>query len=224
VTETLLYGSATETLTYVANDSNNGTYFLAHDLKTFDTRSANARSYGFTVIDGILTSLAEGRGVAGSTQTVDVTRLAATAFAINGDTITETSVQENVVETLTFVARDGSSYHLAPSLKTFISAGDATTMLFVESTERMTFTLSDDAVTAAMTVRPDRTLGTAHAPGGVMTYSVAAEGYVVEILNDGTNAHYEVYYDGNGDGIIRRSRTVPAAASISLAFKRRSHL
>lgn len=138
VTETLLYGSATEALTYVANDSNNGTYFLAHDLKTFDTRSANARSYGFMVIDGILMSLAEGRGVAGSTQTVDVTRLAATAFAINGDTITETSVQRNVVETLTFVARDGSSYHLAPSLKTFISAGDATTMLFVESTERMT--------------------------------------------------------------------------------------
>jgi len=204
VTETLTFGTTTETRVYAADAADTSLYHLVQDTYTYDTKAANARNYGFTVADGKVTAIVEGV-VHGRTYTVDVTKLAATAFAVSGNTITETSVHGNTVETVQFVTTDGLTYRVASDTLSFVTPGAAATALSVEPLERMSFTVSGGVVTAAKIVLPDgstATVPSTHAAAKLTTtYTQPAAGYVVQTITDGTRAHYEVFHDGNGDGV-----------------------
>jgi hypothetical protein len=201
VTATVTRGATTDTRTYTVDAADSTLYHLAQDTRTYDTAAATARSYGFTVAAGKVTAIVEGIA-SGKNHTVDVSKLPGTAFAVSGNTITETSVHGNTIETVQFVTTDGSTYKIASDTLTFVSAGAATTLLSVEPEERMSFTFSGSTVTAAQVVRLDGTTAAAHANAKLTTtYTQPAAGYVVETVTDGTHSRYEVFHDGNGDGI-----------------------
>lgn len=208
VTETLAHGATTDTLTYKADAADATLYHLTQDRAVFDTGAANARIVGFTVADGKVTALTENHGDAAGThaahaaRTIDLTKLPATAFTASGNTVTETTVHGNVLETLTFISTDGTAYKLASDTRAYMPAGGATTLLDVEPHERMHFTFSGSTVTAAQTVEPDGTTVDlpAHSSATV-AYAQPAAGYVVETVTRGAHSFYEVYHDGNGDGV-----------------------
>lgn len=208
VTETITNGTTTETRTYTVDSKDATLYHLTQDTLTYDTASSSARTYGFTVSSGKVTAITEGASSSNS-HTIDVSKLPGSSFSVSGNTITETRVHGNAVETIKFVTTDGSTYKIASDTESFVLAGTATTLLSVEPQDRMSFTFSGSTVTAATAIAPDGSTvsGTGGATHGnanasiTKAYSVLASGYVLETITNGSQSHYEVFHDGNGDGI-----------------------
>lgn len=200
VTETLTRGSTTTTLTYTADAGDTSLYHLTQELRSFDTTSATSPTYGFTISDGTVTAMTESLGGSSRTHNIDVAKLLGSAFTVDGNTVTETIVQGNAVETLQFTSSDGTSYKLASDTLSLVSAGTATTALDVDPLARLRFTFSGDTVTAAEAVKLDGS--TIAVPDHAnVSYAQLAAGYVMETITRGTNSYYEVFHDGNGDGI-----------------------
>ncbi|GGY13659.1 hypothetical protein GJV26_05530 [Massilia dura] len=202
VTETITRGTTTEVSTYAVDTADSTLYHLSQDVKTFDTTVASARSYTFTVTDGSVTAVSESVGWSGNVRTVDVTKLAATSFTVEGGTITATTVHGNTLETLQFTSTDGTTYHLASDTQAFAALGSATTALDVDPYDRLSFTFSGDTVTAAQVVKADGTTVAVSTHGNTtVAYTQPEEGYVVQTVTYGTRTQFEVFHDGNGDGI-----------------------
>lgn len=200
VTETLIRGTATATLTFTADATDAGLYHLTQEVRSFDTTATNTPTYGFTVTDGAVTAMTQTFGSSGWTHDVAVADLAASAFTVAGGTVTETAIRGNTLETLQFTTTDGTTYKLASETLAVIPAGTAATALDVEPYERMRFTFDGDTVAAAQSVRADGTTVDVHL-GSTIAYAQAAAGYVVETITRGSHSYYEVFHDGNGDGI-----------------------
>jgi hypothetical protein len=200
VTETLTRGAATATLTWTADASDAGLYHLTQEVRSFDTAAAHTPTYGFTVTNGAVTAMTQTFGTSGWSHTVAVADLAASAFTVDGSTVTETAIRGNTLETLRFTTTDGTTYKLASETFSVIPAGTAATALDVEPYERMRFTFDGTTVTAAQSVKPDGTAVDVHL-GSTVAYAQAAAGYVVETITRGSHTYYEVFHDGNGDGI-----------------------
>lgn len=199
VTETLTRGTATATLTYTADATDAGLYHLTQEVRSFDTTATTSPTYGFTVRGGAVTAMTQTFGTSGWTHDVDVAGIAGSAFTVAGSTVTETTIRGNTLETLQFTTTDGTTYKLASETLSVVATGTATTALNVEPHERMQFTFSGDTVTGAQAVKLDGTaVDVANADA---TYALAAAGYVVETVTRGTHTSYEVFHDGNGDGI-----------------------
>ena len=200
VTETLTRGTATATLTYTADTADAGLYHLAQEVRSFDTTATNTPTYGFTVTGGAVTAMTQTFGASGWAHSVAVGDLAASVFTVEGSTVTETAIRGNTLETLRFTTTDGTTYKLASETLTVVPVGTAATALDVEPSERMRFTFDGDTVTAAQSVKADGTAVDVHL-GTTVAYALAAAGYVVETITRGSHSYYEVFHDGNGDGI-----------------------
>jgi hypothetical protein len=202
VTETIARGTTTEVLSYTVDATDSTLYHLSQDVRTFDTAAASARSYTFTLSNGSVTAMSESVGSSGNVHTVDVTKLATTSFTVDGNTITATTVHGNALETLEFTSTDGTTYHLASDTQAFALLGSATTALDVDPYERLSFTFSGETVTAAQVVRVDGTTAAVSTHGDTtVAYTQPVAGYVVQATTHGTRTAYEVFHDGNGDGI-----------------------
>jgi len=200
VMETLTRGATTATLTWTVDASDAGLYHLTQEVRSFDTTAANTPTYGFTVTNGAVTAMTQTFGSSGWTHSVAVADLAASVFTVDGSTVTETAIRGNTLETQQFTTTDGTTYKLASETLSVIPVGTATTALDVEPYERMRFTFSGDTVTAAQSVKPDGTTVDVHL-GSTVKYAQAAARYVVETITRGGHSYYEVFHDGNGDGI-----------------------
>ena len=200
VTETLTRGLATATLTYTVDPSDTGLYHLTQEVRSFDTTATNSPVYGFTVTGGAVTAMTQAFGASGWTHSVAVADLGASVFTVDGGTITETAIRGNTLETQQYTTTDGATYKLASETLTVVPVGAAATALDVEPYERMRFTFDGDTVTAAQSVKPDGTTVDVHT-GTTVSYAQAAAGYVVETITRGSHTYYEVFHDGNGDGI-----------------------
>ena len=200
VTETVTRGTATATLTFTADATDAGLYHLTQEVRSFDTTATNTPTYGFTVTDGAVTAMTQTFGSSGWTHSVAVADLAASVFSVDGSTVTETAIRGNTLETQQYTTTDGTTYKLASETLTVVPVGAATTALDVEPYERMRFTFSGDTVTAAQSVKADGTTVDVHTSTTV-SYAQAAAGYVVETITRGNHSYYEVFHDGNGDGI-----------------------
>ncbi|SDD32237.1 hypothetical protein SAMN05428966_10416 [Massilia sp. PDC64] len=200
VTETLTRGTATATLTWTVDASDTGLYHLTQEVRSFDTTAADTPTYGFTVTGGAVTAMTQTFGRSGWSHTVAVADLAASVFTVDGNTVTETAIRGNTLETLRFTTTDGTTYKLASETFTVIPVGSAATALDVEPYERMRFTFDGSTVTTAQSVKPDGTTVDVHL-GTTVAYAQAAAGYVVETITRGSHTYYEVFHDGNGDGI-----------------------
>jgi hypothetical protein len=200
VTETLTRGTATATLTWTADPHDATLYHVTQQVLNFDTSAADTPTYGFTVSGGAVTAMTQTFGASGHTHTIDVARLVASAFTVEGSTVTETAIRGNTLETLTFTTTDGTHYKLATETLSVVPAGAAATVLDVEPYERMRFTFSGGTVTDAQAVKADGST-IAVPPHAGVTYTQPAAGYVVETITRGAHSFYEVFHDGSGDGI-----------------------
>jgi len=200
VTETLTSGATTATLTWTADPHDPTLYHLTHEIRTFDTTSADMPTFGFMLRGGTVAAMTQTFGATGGTHTVDVARLVASAFTVDGNTVTETTIRGNTLVTLMFTTTDGTTYKLATETLCVVPAGPAATVLDVEPYERMRFTFSGDTVTLAHAVKMDGST-IAVPPHAGVTYTRPAAGYVVETIRRGTDTFYEVFHDGRGDGV-----------------------
>lgn len=128
---------------------------------------------------------------------------ATTTFSVSASgAVTETSVHDNVVETTTYVAVGTTGlYAVSANSETFIQSGAATTLLDLEPHDRLEFTISATSVVSdPLQVKSDGTTKAVTASAST-TYTLLEAGYVLEVHTRGGHSSYEVYHDGNGDGI-----------------------
>lgn len=161
---------------------------------------AGNATYQFTLSNGSVTAVSVTRGD-GAAHDVPIGPTTTFSTAADGS-ITETVVQGNAIDTIHFVAgTTAGTYTMASIDTTFIQAGTSTTHLDVEPGDRAQFTIdASGAVTAVQQVKFDGATSAVTVKDGV-TYSQLAAGYVLETHTNGTKSSYEVYHDGNGDGI-----------------------
>jgi hypothetical protein len=203
VTETLTGTKATETIQFAVDPNHAGMYQIASETETVTTPSITGSSgqvhgYTFTLTNGAVTGMQAVNG----THSFNLMIQPNAQFSIGNNTITETLTRGNQLETLTYVAPGGgSTYALASDATSFVYAGTATTALSIEPFDRDKFTFDGSGtVTQIQAVRADGSTVTL-TPNANVTFTQLAPGFVVETVTHGSNSAYEVYHDGNGDGI-----------------------
>lgn len=212
VTETLTGTNATKVDQFTLDPTSPTLYHMTSEVVTFTnptTTSANGSTngYSFTIANGSVTAMQEvsshiSYNGTTHTRTESETLSPTASFSVSGSTVTETSVQGNTIEILQFVASGTSGlYAVASETTTFIQPGAATTLLSVSPFDRAKFSLDASGnVTQVQHVSPNGTVTTA-TPNTYTAFSQLAPGFVLETVTLGTRSAYEVYNDGNGDGI-----------------------
>ncbi len=205
ISEVITSSRGVETLQYVQDASNTSLYHLTSDSLSFTTPGAadsKGGAYTFTLSDGKVSAVQHVSGTATDSHSHTEPLLSTEQFTVSGSNIIETSVRGNAIETTTYVPGSVSGqYLIASQSSTFVQAGTATTLLAVDGHDRAKFVIgSDNAVTQVQSVALDGTLKTV-TPASGTSYVQLAPGYVVETHSDGARSCYEVYHDGNGDGI-----------------------
>jgi hypothetical protein len=207
VTETLAGAYATEVLQYAPDPANAQLYHLAADTVTIaNPTTTNAygqiSAYSFTIADGEVTGMQNVRGNANYTYSNTLFLSPTAQLSVDGNTVTETMVQGNVVETRQFVASGTSGlYAIAADTRTFVQPGTAGTGLWVDPYDRVIFTLdANQNIVQVQQVRLDGSAVTVK-PNAYTSFSQASSGDIVETVAYGTRSAYQVYHDGNGDGI-----------------------
>lgn len=211
VTETITGTHATETLRFTADASDPTLYHLASETTVVTspttTYGSHTFGYGFTIANGAVTAMSvtetNGSGTQAHTSTHTVPIGSTTSFSVAADgTVTETTIAGHAIESTTY-APSGTTglYAVTSESHTFIPSGSATTLLDIEPHDRARFTIdASGAVTQVERVLADGSTKSI-TPGSATTYSQLAAGYVLEVQTHGTHTAYEVYHDGNGDGI-----------------------
>ncbi|MCX7170378.1 MAG: hypothetical protein NTY41_08825 [Proteobacteria bacterium] len=207
VTETLTGTYATEALQYAPDSTNANLYHLAADTVTLaNPTTTNAygqtSAYAFTIANGTVTGAQSVRGYAGNTYTNNLLLSPTARLSANGNTVTETVVQGNVVETLQFVTSGTSGlYALAADARTFVQPGTAATLLSIDPYDRVK--VSVDANHNVLQVQQVRLDGSAVTltPNAYTSFSQTSSGDILETVTYGTRSGYEVFRDGNGDGV-----------------------
>jgi hypothetical protein len=207
IAETIPGRLGSESLNFVADPAKAGLFHLASDTFTVSNPSptdahGNISAYGFTIAQGAVTAMHEIIGNAHHTNSHNVRIASTEAFSISGNTVTETLVQGDTIETIRYVTTGPSGlYAIASDSTTFIAPGTATPLLSVEGGERAKFVFdASHKITEVDMMLPN---GSSHAlrADPLTTFTLLAPGYVVETHTAGTRSSYEVFHDGNGDGI-----------------------
>src|SRR5471030_119934 len=207
VTETLAGKLSTETIQFVQDASDATLYHVGsgQTIVTDPTTIYGGHTFGyeFTIANGAVTALQIEEGSSSHTFSHAVQTGPTTSYAVDaGGSVTATAVYGNTVETTTYV-QSGSAglYAVASDTQTFVQTGGSATHLDVQPYERDKFTIDGSgAVTQVQQVRSDGSTMTITPHSGT-TYSQLEAGYVLEVQTHGTHSSYEVYHDGNGDGI-----------------------
>ncbi len=207
ITETITGTTATESLKYTQDPLSANLYHLASESETITNPSTtNAKgqtdAYSFTITNGAVSAMQEVWGDSSKTHTHNLLLPPTASFSVNGNTVTETLVEGNSIETLQFVASgSGGLYAFAGETTSFVQVGAAATPLSVNPFDRAEFSLdSSGKVTQVQQVRPDGTVATV-TPSSHISFSQLATGYVLETITIGAHSSFELYHDGNGDGI-----------------------
>jgi hypothetical protein len=211
VTETITGTHATEILQFVADASDATLYHLASEKTVIASPTTvfgdSTFGYGFTIAGGVVTamSLTETHGSHTSTHTLHTGPT--TSFTVGADgTVTETYIAGHTIESTTY-APSGTAglYAVTIETATFIQPGSATTLLDIDPRDRAKFTIdASGAVSAVQQVLADgstRSVTPGTSTTATTTYSQLAAGYVVEVHTHASHSSYEVYHDGNGDGV-----------------------
>jgi len=200
ITETRSTTKASETIQFVQDAADSSLYHIASDLLVFNTSSSNANhAYTFTISNGAVSAMQHVHGTRSHSATLAPT----SKFVVASDgKIIETSIHDNVIETITYVAgTTAGQYVIASDARTFVQTGSATTALDVEACDRAKFSIdATGAVTQVQQVKLDGT-STTLTLGSNLSYKQLEAGYVLEVLTRGSRTSYELYHDGNGDGI-----------------------
>ncbi|MCX7178669.1 MAG: hypothetical protein NTX56_07820 [Proteobacteria bacterium] len=207
IAETVLGTRATELIQFTQDPANASLYHLSSDTVTVSnptTINANGSTngYAFVVTGSTVVGMQSVWGNASQTHTQNMHLIPTSSFAMNGNTITETLVQGNSVEVLQFI-QSGSAglYAVASDSVRFIPQGVSTTPLSVNPFDQAKFTFDAvGAITQAQHLRPDGSLATI-VQSAQVSFSKLADGYVIETVTNGKHSSFDLYHDGNGDGV-----------------------
>lgn len=208
VTETLTGAHGAKTILFTADAATPANYQVSSITETVTSPTTvdgkgHVHGTSFTIIDGKVTAEQEVSGSSAASTHSHAVRLdPAAQFTVNGSTVTETTVEGDRIETSQFVSSGSAGlYAVSSETTTFVPAGTATTHLSVDTSDRLQFTFgSTGSVATVSRVHADGT-ATAVTPDSHDTFAQVAPGFVVETFTHGSNTAYEVYHDGNGDGI-----------------------
>lgn len=207
ITETMTESHETIVRQFVQDSSTASLYHVGSESITIlnpTTTYSNGYTFGFgfTIANGSVTAEQITRGGSGHTHTQTVHIPPTASFSVSGTQVTETFVHDNVIEQLKYTpSGTGGLYAVASDTQTFIQSGNAATQLSVDPFERAKFTLdASNHVTQIQSVHVDGSLSTITPHTGT-TFSQLAPGYMVETVTHGSHSSYEVFHDGNGDGI-----------------------
>jgi hypothetical protein len=175
------------------------TTVIPNPTVTYD--NGRTLGYAFTISGGAVTGMQLQVSDGNHSHTTTLPVVPTSSFTVAGNVVNETLVFGNVVENIRYVPSGTSGlYAIASLTDTFISAGTATTLLDVEPFERAAFTLdANKAVTQVQSVAVDGTHKTVAIGSNV--YTQLAPGFILETQKDGSTSRYEVFHDGNGDGV-----------------------
>ena len=208
VTETRTDTHGTETIQFVQDAGDATLYHVGSDLIVVASPTTSYGTdltfgYGFTIANGAVTAMqvTQGHGTHSTTRTIPAAP--ASSFALGADGhVTQTSVHDNVIETVTYVPSGTAGlYAVASDAATFVQTGGSATHLDVEAYDRARFSIdASGAVTQVQQVRADGSTRTL-TPGADTSYKQLEAGYVLEVQTHGSRSSYELYHDGNGDGV-----------------------
>ena len=207
VTETLTGSKVTETRQYTPDRVSTNLYHLTSETETVanpttTNAKGNTSGYTFTITGGTVTGMQFEWGNASHTHTQNLRIPPASNFSVNGTSVSETLIHGNTVETLNFVQSESAGlYAVASDNITFIQQGKSATPLSVNPFDQSKFILDASGnVEQVQHVRADGTATTV-TPNSNTTYNLLAPGYIIETVTHGANISFELYHDGNGDGI-----------------------
>lgn len=208
VTETIAGAHGTEVILYTADAANPALYHVSSLTETVTnpttvSASGHVAGFSFSGLDNLITGV---QAVTGdsvtSTHSHNLPIPPGAQFASLDNTITETSVHDHEIDVTTFVQSGPAGlYAIASQSQTLIPQGASTTALAVEPGERDQFTFdAAGKVSAAAIVHADGSV-TAIAADSHVTFTQVAPGFVEEVTVHGTHSQFEVFHDGDGDGI-----------------------
>jgi hypothetical protein len=208
ITETLTGHGQTTVITYVTESSNQSLYEVSNVTNTVAAprtvgEHGATQGFAFTVANGAVTGeqFTVTNGTHSHSAAVPIP--ADATFTVGTGTVSETVVHGSAVVTTQYVQPAGSSLYAVASVSTsFVDPGSATTLLDVESGERMQFTLgSGTSVTGVQRVDAS---GAAHAftPDSHTVFAQLAPGFVEETRTVGSHTTFEVFYSDPGAGGI----------------------
>ncbi|HLZ76981.1 hypothetical protein [Phenylobacterium sp.] len=208
VTETLAGAHATDTIQFTAEAGNASLYQITSETQTVLTptttdAAGHVFGFSFTVSNGTVTAEQVVSGSSAANEHTHALHAPPDAtFTASGATVTETAVEGHEVDTTTYVQTGASGlFAVASRTETVIPEGSATTALSVEPFERAEFTFgAGGAVASISTVHADGTV-TAFTPHSGEAFTQLAPGIVEETFTHGSHTSFEVFADGNGDGI-----------------------
>lgn len=207
ITETLTGTKGNDVLLYTQDTSNSAVYHLSTDTHTVTSPSTtdsngNTSGFSFTLTNGAVTAMQHVFSNSSGSFSHNIGMLPATSFTTGTGSVTETLVYDNVIETIQFVAAGNAGlYAVASDSRSFIPAGSASTSLSVDPFDRAKFTIDASGnVSGEQRVLLNGNTLTIN-PSSKVTFTQLAPGYVEEVVTHGSHTSYEVYHDGNGDGI-----------------------
>lgn len=207
VTDSIAYSNAVETVVFAQNSANPANYQIATDTITVANPSTtlsdgSTLSYSFTVSNGAVTAMQESYGNGNFSFNQSLSLIPDATFTLNGNSVTETWVRGNAIETVTFVQSGGSgAYAVASETITSVPQGGAATQLDVHPFDRAQFGFDASGnVTAIARVDSAGTVTPLPLPGNA-AFSQLAPGFVEETVTwwNGSS-HYAVFYDASGSG------------------------
>jgi hypothetical protein len=208
ISETITGAHAVDTTTFTPETASPALFQISAQTQTVTSPSTtdadgHVFGYSFTVANGAVTAEQVVTGASAAAAHIhDLCAPPDASFAVSGADVTETVVQGHEVEVSTF-APSGTMglFALASRTESFIPVGAATTQLSVDPFERDAFTFGPSGSVATVSqVHADGTT-TAITPHSDETFSLLAPGLVEETVTHGSHTTFEVFDDGNGDGV-----------------------
>jgi len=208
ISETISGAHAVDTTTFTPETANPALFQISAQTQTVTSPSTtdadgHVFGYSFTVANGAVTAEQVVTGAsATTTHTHDLRAPPDAAFAVSGADVTETVVQGHEVEVSTFTPSGTTGlFALTSRTESFVPVGAATTQLSVDPFERDSFSFGPSGSLATVSlVHADGTT-TAITPHGDEAFTQLAPGLVEETFTHGSHESFEVFADGNGDGI-----------------------
>ena len=204
VTESLTTPTGSATVNFAETSATSNLYTMSSETlnvanPTTTTPKGGTDGFSFTSdTTGAITGVTHTTTRGSHTFTDSWAPKATDQFSASGSSVTETRLQGDQVETLTYTQPSGSSlYALASEQITVIPTGGSATALNVNPCDQMQFTLSGGAVTAEARIGPN---GTSHAlsPSSGTTFTSLGSGYVEQVTTHGSHSSYTVFYAAPG--------------------------
>jgi hypothetical protein len=200
--------NSTAAVLYTQDAVNKSLYHVSSETTTITapttTTPYGTEGFNFIATGAVITGMQEvsTRNTTTTTHTLNVSPNAVFSGAV-GATITETTVQGNSVAVTTFVQPVANGLYVEKSQSiTLIQPGTATTLLDIEPSAHLNFTVAGNAVTQVQAISRSGVATTITPPTGVAFQEVTAGDprFIEATFTWGTHTSYELFLLSTANG------------------------